>query len=183
MGVAFTVVPSDFDEYLDHQRPPAEVAKELGLGKARAVAARYPEALVIGGDTIVTLDGVQLGKARDMQEARQWLRDHAGKEALVTSSVVLVCKELALERAEADEVTIQFKPYNEAANEKYLATSDWQDKAGAWGIQSGAAPLVDFMQGRYDTVFGMPTHILAELLRGQGIEARALELAPPVPQR
>lgn len=179
MGVTFQAVTSDFDEYLDHDRPATEVAKELGLSKARAVAEKYPDALVIGGDTIVTLDGKQLGKAGDLAEARAMLRAHAGKTVTVTSSAVLVCKELGLEIAEADETIVQFKPYNEAATEKYLASGDWADKAGAWGIQSGAAPLIAGVAGRYDTILGLPTHLVAKLLQEQGIEASALHLDMP----
>ncbi|HSX34677.1 MAG TPA: Maf family protein, partial [Candidatus Saccharimonadales bacterium] len=160
MGVEFTVVPSDFDEYLDHDRPAAEVAKELGLGKARAVAEKYPDALVIGGDTIVTLGGVQLAKTEDIAQARQWLKDHADQDVLVTSSVVLMCKATGLARAEADETIVHFKPYNESVNEAYLQTNDWTDKAGAWSIQSGAAPLIAYIKGNYDTIVGLPSHLL-----------------------
>jgi septum formation protein len=179
MGVPFTAVTSNFDEYLDHGRPTAEVAMELGLGKARAVAEQHPAALVIGGDTIVTLDGKQLAKPADIKEARRTLRAHAGKTVQVVSSAVLVCKELGLEIAEADEAFVTFKPYNEAENEKYLATGDWADKAGGWGTQSGAAPLISHLEGRYDTIMGMPTHIVARLLREQGIAARESTLEPP----
>jgi septum formation protein len=183
MGVQFTTITSDFDEYLDHSRPPAEVAKELGLGKARVVAEKYPEALVIGSDTIVTINGVQLGKAEDIEEARRWLKDQSGHEALVTTSVVLVCKALGLEEARADESTVHFKPYDQALHEAYLQTHNWADKAGAWGIQSGAAPLIEYIQGDYDTILGLSTRVLAELLEAQGIEARVLHPEPPVPAR
>jgi septum formation protein len=180
MGVQFTVVPSDFDEQLDHARPTAEVAMELALGKANAVAEKYPAALVIGGDTIVTLDGRQLGKPKDIAEARATLRAHDNKLVTVTSSVVLVCRELGLELAEVDEGGVQFKAYDEAENEKYLATGDWADKAGGWGIQSGAGPLISFISGRYDTVLGMPTNLAAKLLKAQGIEARELAFESPL---
>jgi len=183
MGVQFKALTSDFDEYLDHDRPATEVAKELGLGKARVVAEKYPEALVIGGDTIVTLNGVQLGKAEDIHQARQWLKDHAGQDVLVTTSVVLVCKTLGLERAVADEATVHFKPYNEAVNEAYLATNSWVDKAGAWGIQSGAAPLIEYVVGQGDTIIGLPSHLLAKLLVEQGVPTTPLDVPLPVPQR
>jgi len=183
MGVTFTAIPSDFDEYLDFNRPAAEVAIELGLGKARTVAEKHPEALVIGGDTIVTINGKQLAKPHDIEEARATLKDHADGQALVSSSVVLICKELNLELTGCDEVNVQFKPYDEAVNELYLASGDWADKAGGWGIQSGAAPLVAWMKGRYDTTLGMPTHILAKWLQEQGIDAHSVELTPPVPQK
>lgn len=181
MGVQFTAVTSDFDEYLDHGRTPAEVAKELGLGKARVVAEKYPEALVIGSDTIVTINGVQLGKAENIEEARQWLKDQSGHDVLVTTSVVLVCKALGLQEVRADECTVHFKPYNQAAHEAYLQTHNWADKAGAWGIQSGAAPLIEYIQGDYDTILGLSSRVLAELLKAQGVQARVLHLESPVP--
>jgi septum formation protein len=183
MGVKFTAIPSDFDEYLDHDRPAADVAVELGLGKARTVAEKYPEAIIIGGDTIVTVNGKQLGKPSGIKEARSTLREHAGKQAVVTSSVVLVCKNLGLEITRVDETMVHFKPYNKTANEKYLASGDWSDKAGGWGIQSGAAPLVEYIQGDYDTVLGMPTKLLTDMLQSQGVRAQAVSLIPPVRQK
>ena len=182
MGVTFTAVPSDFEEYLDHARLPAEVAKELGLGKARAVAQKYPDALVIGSDTIVTINGIQLGKAVNIEEARQWLKDQASHDVLVTTSIVLVCQALGLEESTADECIVHFKPYDEAVHEAYLQTHNWVDKAGAWGIQGGAAPLIAYVQGDYDTILGLSSRLLAKLLQKQGIEAKVLQLEPPVPQ-
>jgi septum formation protein len=183
MGLSFKTIPSDFNEYLDDNRPVDEIAKELALGKARAVAERHPDALVIGSDTIVTLNGRQLGKPADEAEARQLLREHDDQTVTVTTSVVLVCKATDLELAEADTSHVAFKPYDEAATEAYLATGDWHDKAGAWGIQSGAAPLIDHIKGEYDTIIGLPTKILARMLASQGVEANALELEPPIPSR
>jgi septum formation protein len=183
MGVQFIVVPNNYGEVLSPDRPTMDVAKELGLGKARAVAEQYPEALVIGGDTIVTMGGRQLGKPKDIHEARQWLQEHAGQNVSVVSSVALACKAQGLEIAQVDESVVHFKPYNEAAHEAYLASGDWIDKAGGWGIQSGAAPLVEYIEGRYDTILGLPTHLLTGLLLAQGIQTHWLDLSPPVTQK
>jgi septum formation protein len=76
MGLDFTVVPSDFEEYLDDSRPVEDIAMELGAGKARAVAEKYPEAIVIGSDTIVTIGEVQLGKAADPQRRAPHVAAH-----------------------------------------------------------------------------------------------------------
>jgi len=183
MGVAFIVIPSDFDEQLDHSRSPAEVAKELGLGKALAVAANHPEAIVVGGDTIVTVDRRQLGKPVDESDARATLQAQAGKQVIITSSIAVVCKELGVEIVTADEALAQLKPYNKAIHEAYLAGGDWADKAGSWGIQSGGAPLVDYIQGEYDTILGLPTKLLATLLQAQSVSAHYVDLTIPVPQR
>jgi nucleoside triphosphate pyrophosphatase len=182
MGVEFTVMPSDFDEYLDHDRPPAEVAAELGLGKARAVARKHPDALVLGSDTIVTIGGRQLAKPEDINDARAMLRAHAGQAAIVSTSIIVICMALGMEDIAVDETVVQFKPYDAAATEQYLAIGDWHDKAGGWGIQSGAAPLISHIVGNYDTVVGLPTQLLADMLRKHGVKARPVRLASPVPQ-
>jgi septum formation protein len=73
MRVEFEAMSSDFDEYFDDSRTPEEVVKELGLGKARAVAEKHPDAIVIGSDLMVALDGKQLGKPETEAEA---IQDH-----------------------------------------------------------------------------------------------------------
>lgn len=172
MGLDFEVVPSSFDEWLDDTLPTREVAIMLGLGKARDVAARYPEVIVIGGDTIVTVDGTQLGKAETPDEAREMLRGLAGKPHTVTTSVVVLCATEQYEFAEADETKVIFKPYDEMALDRYIASGDWQGKAGAYGIQSGAAPLIDHIEGDIQTVIGLPTRLLLAPLAQLGITAR-----------
>jgi septum formation protein len=172
MGLEFTVVPSDFEEWLDDTQTPQEVAVELGLGKARAVAERYPEAIVIGGDTIVTIEGNQLGKASTIEEARAMLRSLAGKSHTVTTSVAVVCLAEEYEYVAADETEVFLKAYNEQAAEKYLATGDWHDKAGAYGIQSGAGPLVDHFEGDIETIIGLPTRLLVDPLAHLEVSAQ-----------
>lgn len=176
MGIKFTIVPSNFEEYLDHNRSTAEVAKELALGKARAVAAKHPKALVIGSDAIITLEGRQLGKPVDEAEARAMLRDQCGHEVTATAAVALVCLEAGLEKVEVDETRVVMRPRDDAAIERYLKSGDGYDKAGGWGIQSGAAPLVKSMHGRIDTIMGLPTNLVAEMLQTQGISAKPVEV-------
>ncbi len=167
MGLQFEVVPSNFEEQLDSTRDPIEVAKELGLGKAQEVAERFPEALVIASDTIVTLDGEQFGKPADEAEARAILTKLAGRAHLVTSSLTLVCKAQNIAIVDADNTKVVFKPFDAAAVDAYIATGDWKDKA-AYGF-SVAAPLIDHIEGAYDTILGLPTALLARHLRELGV--------------
>lgn len=169
MGLEFDVVPSEFDEWLDDTESTHDVAITLGIGKVRDVAQFHPDAIVIGGDTIVTVDGRQLGKAATVDEARAMLRDLAGKPHVVTTSVVVVCLSEKFEYARADETKVIFKPYDEEQVEAYLATDDWRGKAGAYGIQSGAAPLIDHVEGDIETIIGLPTQLLIEPLAHFGI--------------
>jgi septum formation protein len=183
MGVKFTVVPSNVDEPLDNNRTPEEVAIELALAKARSVAEQHPDALVVGSDTIVAVDDKQLAKPADETEARQMLQSLAGRHNVVVTSIVTVCKAQGCERAAADATLVYFKPFDEQAMQAYLSSGDWHDKAGAYGVQSGAAPLIDHLSGDYDTVVGLPTKILAHFLQEEGIDAQPVIEIPPVPQK
>jgi septum formation protein len=193
MGLAgkYEVIPSEFVEELDDNRSPEEVSEELGYGKALWVAKRNPGAWVIGSDTIVTINGKQLAKAADLEEAHNMLKLLAGEANTVTSSLAIVCVQPELVDGEqvikhligSESSEVFFKPYDAQAAEAYLATGDWRDKAGAYGIQSGAHTLVDHIEGNYDTIVGLPTHLLAEYLKNIGIDASPVELQPPVPHR
>lgn len=179
MGLTFEAIPSDFYEELDDARTPEEVAEELGLGKAMVLARQYPEAIVIGSDTIVTIDGRQLAKAESLDHAREMLRDETMHPNQVTSSLAVVCMAENFQSVQSENAWVYFKPYDAAAVDAYLATGDYVDKAGAWGIQSGAAPLIDHMQGNADTVVGLPTHLLAPVLQKFGYQAQPVEYQLP----
>jgi len=174
MGLTFEVIPSDFDEYLDDARSPEAVAEELGHGKAKLIAQQHPEALVIGSDTIVTINGRQLAKATDIEHARAMLRDETIYPNQVTSSLAVMCIEEDIDVVVSENTWVYFKPYNEQRVEAYLATGDYKDKAGAYGVQSGAAPLIDHIVGNTDTLIGLPTHLLAPILQDLGYKANAV---------
>ena len=179
MGIPFTVIPSDFDEQLDDSRSPEEVSKELGLGKALAVAKQYPEAVVIGSDSIVTINGKQLAKPGDIEEARDMLQMLAGKCNIISCSLAIVCLAEQYQSVDVANADVYFKPYNSAAAEAYLKTGDWADKAGGYGVQNGADVFVDYIDGDYDTVLGLPTAMLASALNHFGYQAHAAQPTPP----
>ncbi len=182
MGVEFMVVPSNFDEKLDDNRAPEVVAIELAVGKATDVAEKFPEAIVIGSDTIVTINGRQLEKPRDTAEAYDMLELLSGTHNEVTTSLAVICKANGTFFTGSDTTKVYFKPYNQQAVKAYVETGDTVDKAAAYGIQSGAAPLIDHIQGRYDTVVGLPTQLLEDFLAQVGITAKPVELDCPVRQ-
>lgn len=179
MGLTFDCVPSEFEEKLDGGRSPEAVAKELGLGKALDVAQKYPDALVVGSDVIVVFEGEQLGKQPDAAAARRLLRRVSGQRVEVVTSVALVCRETGLAQAETDKAAIVYAPYDDAAIDAFLATNDWQDKAGAMAIQSPFSPPVNHIEGDYDTILGLSTRLLCEMLAAQGVSCRPADLVPP----
>lgn len=183
MGVQFEVVPSNFSEYLDDAQPPEEVAKALGLGKAMVVARDNPDAIVIGSDTIVTVDGKQLAKALTDDEALEMLKLVSTAPNKITSSIAVVCLSGNIEIVAAENSFVYFKPYNESLANHYIATGDYRDKAGAYGIQSGAAPLIDYVVGNPDNLVGFPSHLLAPILQSLGVEAKVVDYPLPVEVR
>lgn len=182
MGLEFTVIPSNFDEHLDHNRSAEEVAKELALGKAEDVAKDHPDAYVVGSDTIPAVNGRQLEKAIDLDDAREMLIALSGNETTLSTGVALINNSLDLHLVDVATTKVFFKPDSDeisALREEYLATGDWKDKAGAYGIQSGAAVLIDKIEGDLDTIVGLPTRLLAQMLNNQGIEAKpVIETSP-----
>ena len=182
MGLDFEAIPSNFEEKLDDSRSPEIVAIELAVGKASQVAEQYPSCVVIGSDTIVTIDGSQLDKPHDKVEAYQMLERLSGTHNEVTTSLAVICKADNVLLTSADTTKVYFKPYDKEAIATYVESGDTADKAGAYGIQSGAAPLIDHIEGYYDAVVGLPTHQLTELLAQLGIEAKTVNLESPVRQ-
>ena len=171
----FEVIPSNYDEQLDENRHVVEVAEELSLGKALDVAKLHLDAFVIGSDTIVSLDDRQLGKSKSLTDARQTLIDLSGKVSGVTTGVALVNLSLGIQDVRSDSVRVYFKPDSDEISllrEEYLASGDWTDKAGAYGIQSGASTLIDHIEGNYNTMVGLPTEILKAMLAKAGIQTK-----------
>jgi septum formation protein len=181
MGVAFTAIPSDYEEHLDDARNVAEVAKELGLGKALDVARKYPDAIVIGSDTIVSMDGKQLGKPRDRAHALEMLEWLKGRRCAITTSLAVVCLAENTQIIEIEVSYIYMKDYTRAQLDAYLDTGDHADKAGAFSVQSGFAPLVDHIEGDYDAIIGLPTRKLAAILQKLGVAgAHSAEITSPL---
>lgn len=172
MGVPFIAIPSNYDERLDESRSAEEVATGLALGKAQAVARQHPHAIVIGSDTVVALGARQMEKPKDIADAREMLTALAGQESTVSTGIAVVKADEQIEHTGVGTVKVYFKPNSpEVAKlrENYLASGDWKDKAGGYGVQSGAATLIDRIEGDYDTVVGLPTVLLAGMLNALGV--------------
>lgn len=185
MGVEFSVEPSAYDEKLDESRDAREVAKELALGKALDVANRHPDALVIGSDTIVAINGRQMEKPRDRADAEEMLRALSVGASTVSTGLAVVNLSQNIRLVGEETTTVNFKPDSpevERLRQAYLDSEDWKDKAGGYGIQSGAAPLIASINGAYDTVVGLPTTLLAQFLQQLGIRAQPVHEEPPVEQ-
>lgn len=167
LGVPFIVDPSGADETPPADAPPEEVARLLALVKAREVAARHPSAYVLGADTLVTVDGLILGKPVDAADGARMLRLLAGRAHRVPTGIALIAPD-GTETALVETATVTMHPYTEIAIGAYLATGEPFDKAGAYAVQGAGGALVAAVQGCYTTVVGLPLCRVAALLHDAG---------------
>ena len=161
-GIPFTVRAADIDETMDPDKPPFDEVARLSREKALAVP-REPEDVVVAADTIVVCDGIVLGKPRDEAQAIEMLSLLSGR----AHQVMTGCTVLRGQKDETfTEVTdIHFRPLSPGEIRRYVATGDPMDKAGAYGIQGGAALFCQRMEGDYYNVMGLPVCALGQVLK------------------
>ncbi len=164
-GVDFEVVPAEVPEVHD----PALTARELCLinahRKARVVAKRHPDRLVLGADTLVTLDSRVLGKPADLAEAFEMLEALQDRTHRVVTGVCLLHLRPHREVLFAESTEVTFRPLDEAAIRQYLSRIQPLDKAGAYAIQEHGDLLVAEINGSYSNVVGLPVERVLEHLR------------------
>ena len=158
----FTVRVADIDETMNpHNNPEAEVARVSAL-KAAAIE-RSQEDLVIAADTIVVCDGQVLGKPRDEADANRMLHMLSGRDHQVMTGMTVL---LGHRRVTHTEIThIHFRALSDSEIRAYIRTGEPMDKAGAYGIQGGAALFAQRIEGDYFNVVGLPVCRLGQILR------------------
>ena len=173
-GIApqFEVVPSEIEETLEDAPAPVAVAR-LALRKARAVAARVREAVVLAADTVVILDGAALGKPADAREARAMLRRLRGREHEVITGVAVLDSRTGREASTSVVSRVRMAAYSDATLEAYVATGAPLDKAGAYAIQDLGGALVERLAGSYTNVVGLPVEETRWLLAEFGVPVSA----------
>jgi septum formation protein len=161
-GFAFEVLAADIDESRRAGEAPADYVQRLALEKAQAIHALHPDAVVLGADTTVVLDGDVLNKPVDLADAERMLRSLAGRAHQVHTGIAVVLD--GGERQHVETTTVFFSSVKEADLSHYLASGDSLDKAGAYGIQGYAARWITRIEGDYFNVMGLPIAATVKLL-------------------
>jgi len=165
IGLEFEVIPSGVDESAVFTREATEGAKLVALSKARSVAKRVTEGLVIGADTVVVDAGEAIGKPRDMEDAVRILTQLSGKTHEVITGVALIDARTGRENVWAETTKVTFRELSDVEIREYVEVEKPLDKAGAYGIQGRAAAFVSRIEGCYFNVVGLPLASLAEKLK------------------
>jgi septum formation protein len=161
------VDPAAIDETPLKAELPGPYVLRLAQAKAAAVAPRHSEAVILAADTIVACGRRILGKPEDEKAARRFLTLLSGRRHRVYCGVAVM---MADGRSATRRVVSQvaFKRLSESEVTAYLASGEWQGKAGGYAIQGRGAMLVSWMQGSYSNVVGLPLFEVAQLLTGLG---------------
>lgn len=178
LGVAFEVVTADVDESSD-ERDPARLVELLSRRKGEAVRDMLLQAgrdlsdtVIISSDTVVAVDGTILGKPHNKHEAVKMLTMLSGRGHTVVSGVALICGDRCQSASEVTEV--YFDTLDTDTIERYVASTNPYDKAGAYAIQGKAALFIREIRGCYFNVVGLPVHrlnLLHQALLGTDLQA------------
>lgn len=160
--VPFTVRVADIDETMDQNNSPAREVARVSALKAHAVE-RQPGDVVIAADTIVVCDSQILGKPKDETDAFRMLRLLSGRAHQVMTGMTVLRGDRAITHTEVTD--IHFRPLTDQEIEDYIRTGEPMDKAGAYGIQGGAALFADRIEGDYFNVVGLPVCRLGLILK------------------
>lgn len=157
LGVEFTIHPSLAAETIWPGDTPEQSAQRLARQKAADVYNRLgppPDVVMIGCDTVVELDGHALGKPEDTQQAVDMLTTLSGRAHRVITAVCLM--DGSGEQVFSETTTVFFRPLSRREIDRYVQTGEPMDKAGAYGIQGGAAAFVQRIEGDFYNVVGLP---------------------------
>ncbi|MHC4231557.1 MAG: Maf family protein [Planctomycetota bacterium] len=170
-GYCFEIVPSGVDEskYNVNGICSEEHTKILALAKANDIAARFPNAVVMGSDTVVDLDGEIIGKPDDVTHAEEIIRKLFSKPHKVITGLAMVCIEKTIEIVEADTTVVYPRRLTEAQIADHIINGQWQGKAGAYGIQETGDEFVERIDGSFTNVMGLPMELTEHLLGRLGI--------------
>jgi len=164
----FDVEPAHIDEAVHPDEAAETYVRRMAREKALAVHGRFDGRFVLGADTAVVVDGESLGKPADDDQARAMLRRLSGREHEVFSAVALIAPD-GVRRERLSRTRVELAELPPAWVERYIASGEPHDKAGAYGIQGAAGIHVRSLKGSYTGVVGLPLFETGELLRATGL--------------
>lgn len=170
LRLPFDVAAPDVDETPQAGERPPELARRLALAKARAVAARHPQAVVIGSDQVADLGGEPLGKPGTHERATEQLRRMRGHTVIFQTAVAVVCQDSGFEQLDLAAVRVRFRALSDAEIELYLRTEQPYDCAGSAKSEGLGIALLDAIESDDPTALvGLPLIRTARMLRAAGL--------------
>ena len=165
LGLEFQVVPSEVPELHQPELTARELAQINAYRKARAAAKRYPDALVLGADTLVYLETALFGTPESLEQAYQMLEQLQGRTHHVVTAICLLHLRNHRQKIFSETTAVTFHPLDAVKIQRYLVRVNPLDKAGAYAIQEAGDLIVEKVSGSYSNVVGLPVEKLREELK------------------
>ncbi len=172
-GYTFDVQPADIDEKQVSASSPSEFAQRLAVMKAEAIAEKFPGDVVLAADTIVCLGDQIMGKPDTAEDARRMLELLSGTTQIVITGVCVMRKSAKYMHSAKVLSAVRMDNLNGHQVEQYVASGDWQGKAGGYGLQD-KDPFVRRIAGSHSNVVGLPMEQTAHMLELAGIRPQGV---------
>jgi septum formation protein len=172
LGLPFEAVSPGIEETVRQDRPPADEAADWAVEKARAVHRRHSDAIVIGSDTLIDLDGRSIGKPADREDAVRILSLLSGRAHTVVTAVAVIHPNTD-ERVAVEKTAVRMRPSSREVLARYAATGEPLDKAGGYSLQGEGRQLIESLDGDYLSAVGLPLRTLNRLLIEAGLRPTA----------
>ena len=167
----YKIIASNYQEDMTLKLEPRELAKTLSHGKASEVAKRE-QGIIIAADTFISLDNEVLGKPHTPENAEKMLKKLSGKTHEIITGLTIINTETKEEIRECEITRITFKELTDKEIQKYIATKEPLDKAGAYALQGMAKKFILKLEGSRTNAIGLPLEKLAELLNKMGVKTK-----------
>lgn len=168
-GLPFSIVESGYEEDMSLAFSPEELAQHLSLEKARAVAKKHSNAIIIAADTFVVFNNQLLGKPHTVEKAKEILQMLQGKSNKVITGVTILDTDTNQIETFIDQTEVYLKPLTESEIANYIKSGEPLDKAGAYAIQGLGATFIEKIEGDFFSTMGLPLSKLVERLKEFGI--------------
>jgi septum formation protein len=168
VGLKFKIIPAHINENGLAGEGPRQHVKRLAREKAMVIAKKYPEAWVLGADTIVVIDGIVLGKPENKTQARKMLQKLSGCEHKVFTGFTIAHVAAEIYRTKVIQSAVQFKTISPKEMDWYVASDEPYDKAGGYAVQGQGAFFIKSIRGSYTNVIGLPLCEVLEELKSFG---------------
>ncbi len=164
-GLVFEICAGDYQEDMTLDLLPHELAKVLSKGKAMSVVSKYDDALIIGADTFIAYKDKVLGKPHTAEKAKEMLQMLRGEKHLILTGFTIVDTKNNKIFSDVVEAQVYFKNYSDEDIDKYIATGEPLDKAGAYALQGIGASLIEKIEGDREGAIGLPVKNILEVLK------------------
>lgn len=170
IGLKFSVVKSEFKEEIDSNLSPHDLAKKLSLGKARKVAKKYKNAIIIAADTFVVLDDKIIGKPKDEKDVRKTLNILSNRSHLIITGFTIIDSEINKIVSKSQETRVFMRKITNREIDSYIKTKEPFGKAGSYAIQEKGSVFIEKIEGDYFNAVGLPIYALVKELKNFGVK-------------